>query len=601
MSKTKKIDSLIKQINEKEPQRSFSIVRSDVDEETRTVPLAFSSEEPYQRWWGTEILDHSSDSVDLSRLNNSAPILINHDMNDQVGVVEPGTATIDSDKRGRLVARFSKSPKAEQEFQDILDGIKTKVSVGYRIEKMVLESEEDGVETYRVTKWQPYEVSIVSVPADDTVGVGRSIEENLINEKKIMGKEKENQDPTIDVEKVAAETRSNELGRIKQINQFKNQFSEKGYNLDEVAERHIEQGSDFMDFKAEALEKMQNDLVEQRNVSKLDLSEKETKQFSLLRAINAQVTGDWRGAEFERECSEAIAKRAGKQANGIFVPSEVQQRKQQVGVPADGGNLVGTEHRPEAFVDLLKDNMVVKQLGAQMLEGLIQDQQIPKKTAASTAYWVGEDVDVTDSDMAFGLLNLSPKTVGAAIPITRKMLKQGLPSIEALCWADMAEEIALAIDLAALTGDGLGSNPTGITETAGVNTATVSTPAAPTWDEIVAFETAVAADNALKGAFNYVTTAAMRGTLKTTKKDAGSGLFLMENGETNGYPVVLKNSLAANTIIFGNFADVLIGLWGTLDVVYDPATKAAAGGLVVRAFQDVDVAIRRPESFCINA
>lgn len=604
MKMSKKIKQLIDQINNKKPVRSITLNREDANKDERTIPLAFSSEEPFERWWGIEILDHSPESVDLSRLNNSAPILSDHDHRAQIGVVEPDTAIIDADRKGRLVARFGSSDRAEQEFRDVLDGIRTKVSVGYRITELVLESEKDGVETYRVKKWQPFEVSLVSVPADDSVGVGRSHNDDppspkITIERNIMPPEVE-EVKKVDVEKVTRDARAAEMKRLSDINTFKAQFDKKGFDLGDLAEKCMSDGSDYNDFRNAAFEKMQKESSAIRNAPKLDLNEKEVKQYSLLRAIHAQVTGDWRKAGFERECSDEISKRASKQAQGIFVPTDIQSRAQNVTVAAEGGNLVGTNHNASSFIDMLKDNSVVSALGATHLEGLIENQQIPKKTGASTGYWLGEAGDVTDSEMTFGFLSLTPKTVAAAIPMTRRMLKQGLPSIEALAWADMAEQIALAIDIAALEGDGTGNQPTGIVSTAGVNTANVAIAGQPTWPEIVGFETAVAADNALQGAFNYVTTAAVRGHLKTTVKDSGSGLFLMENGDSNGYNVALKNALTLNRIIFGNFSDLLIGHWGVLDVMPDEAELAKSGGLVVRAFQDLDIAVRRPESFCIN-
>jgi HK97 family phage major capsid protein len=562
------------------------------------VPLAFSSEEPYLRWFGYEILDHSPESVDLSRLNNSAPILSDHDHRVQIGVVVPGTAKIEPDKKGRLMARFGSSEKAKQEFQDVIDRIRTKVSVSYRVLEMVLDGEKDGIESYRVTKWQPDEVSLVSVPADDSVGVARNYEN--IPEIKIM-KTKENKeikDP-VDVVAVESKARKEAEQRFSAIYQFRDKMAEKGVDVKELANEAIAKGYSFNDFRAKALDKA---YAGEKTVStNLDLTEKEKKNYSLFRALNAQATGNWNNAGFERECSLAIAERIGKAPNGIFVPLDIQMRSQNVGVPADGGYLVEEKYRPESFIDILNDKSVLVKLGARSMGGLIGDQAIPKKDGASTAYWVDEAGDVTDSDMSFDLIRMSPKTVGGAIPITRRMLKQGLPDVEALAIDDIATQLALAIDLAGLSGDGLSNNPVGVIEYPSVNTATVAAPGAPTWAEIVAFETAIGSDNALEGDFSFVTTSAVIGTLKTTKKDAGSGIFLMENGQSNGYNVVRKNSLAANTIILGKFSDVLIGSWGVLDVMLDDSTLAKSGGTVVRVFQDVDIQIRRPESFCINA
>lgn len=154
-------------------ERTFTVDRAGIDKEARTVPLSFASENPVERWFGREILDITKDACDLERLRNGGAILVNHDWDDQVGVVleasiDPGT------KKARCVAKFSRSTRGDEIFQDITDGIRSLVSVGYIVRKMVLQSVEDGVETHRVTEWQPFEVSVVAVPADTSVGVGRA-------------------------------------------------------------------------------------------------------------------------------------------------------------------------------------------------------------------------------------------------------------------------------------------------------------------------------------------------------------------------------------------------------------------------------------------
>jgi len=163
-------------------QRAVRIDSTKVDKEKRTVELAFSSELPVERWWGTEILSHDQGCCDMARLNNGAPLLLDHDMRAQIGVVE--RASIDPDKVGRAIVRFGNGPRAQEIFQDVMDGIRSKVSVGYSINTMLLEEmdgdpddDDDMEETYRAVNWMPYEISLVSIPADDTVGIGRGIDQ----------------------------------------------------------------------------------------------------------------------------------------------------------------------------------------------------------------------------------------------------------------------------------------------------------------------------------------------------------------------------------------------------------------------------------------
>lgn len=151
--------------------RTAEVDRAAINETERTVDIAFSSEAPVERWFGTEILAHEAAHVRLGRLNNGGAVLVEHDRRDQVGVVV--SASIGADKKGRAKIRFGKSARAEEIFQDIKDGIRRLVSVGYRIHKQETTNESGGVETVRVTDWEPFELSLVSIPADDSVGVGR--------------------------------------------------------------------------------------------------------------------------------------------------------------------------------------------------------------------------------------------------------------------------------------------------------------------------------------------------------------------------------------------------------------------------------------------
>lgn len=155
-------------------KRIASFVRDAVDADARTVELAFSSEtDSVERWSGIEILGHGLGEVNLSRLNSGAPVLWNHDKSDQRGAVV--RAWIGADRVGRALVRFSRSAAGDQLFQDVADGIVTKVSVGYSIEGLEDAGQREGVDVYRVTNWTPYEISMVSIPADDTVGVGRAM------------------------------------------------------------------------------------------------------------------------------------------------------------------------------------------------------------------------------------------------------------------------------------------------------------------------------------------------------------------------------------------------------------------------------------------
>lgn len=154
-----------------QPQvRAFDFSRESISEEARTVEVTFSTAtEQVERWFGIEVLDHSPGSVRMGRLTNGAAVLDSHDTRLQIGVIEGARI---EDGKGVATLRFSRSAHADEIFRDILDGIRSKVSVGYRVHSIVMESrDENDVEKYRVTDWEPFEISIVSVPADDDAGI----------------------------------------------------------------------------------------------------------------------------------------------------------------------------------------------------------------------------------------------------------------------------------------------------------------------------------------------------------------------------------------------------------------------------------------------
>ena len=597
--------------------RAATFTRENIDKEARTVDLAFSSEEPVDRWFGQEILDHSMGAVRLGRLRNHGPVLVDHDRRDHVGVVE--SVTIDSDRKGRATVRFGNSARADEIFKDMTDGIRSKVSVGYRIHEMVLEKESDAGNTYRVTDWEPFEISIVSVPADDGVGVGRaeSSEENDINiqyEERAMS-DKDNKDqqragepapatpaapaaasPVVDVRAEREQGAQVERERVSGILKLGRENGQE-----QLADRFIEQGRHLDDFRAvvETIKEQAPAVRTDEPVTKLGFSDKDTKRYSLLNAIRASMSGNWdKEAGFERECSQAIEDDLGKEARGFFVPYEVQQRVMNV---TTGTDLIATDHLAGSFIDSLRARAVLGEAGATFLPGLQGNIDIPKKVGSASFQWLADDADVSDSDLSLGSVAMTPHTVAGSVPMSRRLLKQSAPSIEALVMSDLAVGAALAIDIAGLEGTGLADQPTGIVNQVGVNTQAVATAGQPTWAEIVGFESALDADEALMGALSYITTASVRGHCKTAVKDAGSGRFIYEDGQVNDYRMLKSGQLAVNRIIFGNFSDVLIGMWGVLDVMPDVAAKAASGGLVLRVFQDVDVAVRHAESFCINA
>ena len=181
--------------------RELSFERASVNDVNRTVELSFSSETPYKRWFGTEILGHKSENIDLTRLSEIGVLLFNHNSDKPIGCVE--SVELDEEERKcKATVRFDNDEESEKIYQKVLSGTLKGVSVGYRVS--VWEEVESGAMSVDgrfagpcsiAAKWMPYEISIVSVPADASVGVGRSENLEIQEEKgdeKLMGEENKN-------------------------------------------------------------------------------------------------------------------------------------------------------------------------------------------------------------------------------------------------------------------------------------------------------------------------------------------------------------------------------------------------------------------------
>jgi HK97 family phage major capsid protein/HK97 family phage prohead protease len=571
-------------------QRSEMTAFDEVED--RTYEFPFSSEYPVARYFGNEILSHEGKAADLSRLNDGAPLLFNHNPDRVIGVVE--RAYIDGSKRrGYARVRFSRNSFAQEILSDVKDGVLRNVSFGYSIDKM----EERGSGDFVATAWSPYEISVVSVPADPGVGIGRSLQDDA------AASAAPTPDPipsmentTHDLAVVRAEAAEAERARISDITSLCTK-----HGMEDLGRQMVESGRSIDEARAAVLDKLN---IPQETVTMqaadIGLSEKESRSFSFLRAINYLSNPTDRSAReaaaFEIEASEAAAAKLGRQSRGITVPQDVLRRDLNVGTASAGGNLVATELDAGSFIDLLRNASALDQAGATVLTGLTGNVAIPRQSGAATAYWVAESGSPTESQQTVDQVSLVPRTVAAYTDFSRRLMIQSSIDVENMVRNDLASVIALKIDYAGLYGTGSNSEPLGLKNTTGIGTEDFAA-AAPTFAEVVALESDVATANALLGTPVYLMNAAMRGNLKTTKKDAGSGIFIMENGEVNGYRGVLSNQVASGDLWFGNFADLIIGYFSGLDLMVDPYTHSTSGTVRVVAMQDCDIAIRHPESF----
>ena len=333
--------------------------------------------------------------------------------------------------------------------------------------------------------------------------------------------------------------------------------------------------------------------------------EKRKQPFSIIRALNAARSGkmddDMRELH-ERGVKELqmIGKDAGGET-GIVLPSAFARG---ISVGNDngtkGGELVDTTH---VLVDGLFPKLTIEDLGAIVMTGLTGDLKLVAGSDMSFS-WVDETEDAGSTDATFTGPTLKPKTLRGEVLISTKWLAQTSPSAEAYVMDLIRRAVGKAFVTAAIAGDGV-KEPKGILNLAGVN---VKTTATPNWASVVELESAIEAENATDKTLAYLMRPELKGKFKTTSKDTGSGIFVIEGKELNGYayqsstlvPKLNDGTNDTYPLIFGDWAQMYIGQWGGIKLLVDPYTKAKSGqiAVVVELFGDVQVA--NPKAFAIN-
>lgn len=580
-------------------------------EDGETFSFSWSSEYPVDMYYFKEILSHEEGAINLERLAGMN-LLWNHDRDIVLGKIERVWVT---DKKAYCQAKWSKKPSIEGYRQDVADGIVTNASFLYSVEEYEEMSRDDGEDGYCFIgkRWTPYEISLVSVPADPTVGIGRSLIDSKIEEKRGLIMEK--------MEKSVLDARTEELERTREILAMGENFQ-----MRDLARSLVNDGTDLNTARRTFLDKMQSNQrpVAQAIDTSLGLSEKEQRQYSLVRAINAVAFGMTDSAGFELECSNEIAKRLGRPTNGFFMPvrdlkakSNLNQRATYaVGANSTGGFTVQTDLLEQEFIDLLRNRAMVMQLGASMMSGLVGNVDIPGQATAATSYWIGEGNDLTQSEGTFKQIPLRMKTVGALSRYTRTMMMQSSIDIEAFIRNDFASIIALAIDTAAISGTGLSNQPRGILNTSGVGSVALGAAGGqPTWGSIVGLIREIEIDNANLGGTAWLTNPQVMSKLMTTPVQSGGieGNFLLKEPGNSlcGYPFFVTNQIPANltkstgtnlsALILGNWTQLLIGEWGVFEVLANPYSSNVfpSGSVEVRCMQSIDINIRNPESFAV--
>lgn len=336
-------------------------------------------------------------------------------------------------------------------------------------------------------------------------------------------------------------------------------------------------------------------------------------KYSISRAIRILSTGgnadsmDGIEGEMHREGANA-RKSNGLTVKGFVIPEMVLNHRtatgQNVTTAADGGNLV--QDMPFMFVESLKNKLVLTEMGATLLTGLVGNLPLVKG-GSFAASWVAEGSAVSFTKESFSKATLTPKNLMVAGAITKQLLAQTAGTADKLINMEMLNAIAQGIQAAAINGAGTPA-PTGILNTAGIGSVVGGTDGAiPTWGNIVNLESEIANDNADMNTLAYLTNTKVRGVLKQTLKASGVAGYIWDGQGMNGYKAFVSNvvpstltkgqSSVASAIILGAWSELFIGLWGGLDIVVDPYSRADYNEVKLVFNQFADVALRNAESF----
>jgi len=600
--------------------------------------ISISSEAEVERWFGIEVLSHEAKAVDMTRLVNGAAVLVDHG-GDQVGVVE-GARLEDGVLRGTI--RFSQNARGQEVERDVRDGIRRNVSVGYFVKAAKrVEERSGGTDVWKVTRWQPAEVSIVSVPADYTVGVGRSdeggaqlpvelddgvaVEEE--NVKKVRGADGsliEVQDddsrPAVTSGSENRQARNAEVLAICAANglgaEVVEEFTREG---GEWANRSV--GDVAVEVAKRRAPAQRPDIPASSEALGLGtIPARDLARYSYHRAIRQSIMAQENphNARFdgvENEVHQHLSANwpAELPRRGGFL-APMRTRTLSSTQPTKGAEIVPDS--PGELIELLRARSIVMSLGARVLTGLSGPVGFPRVTGGVTVAWVPENPasDTPSSDPSLGMSMLTPKTMQGVVPFTRQLAMQASFDIESWVRDELAIGHSLVFDKAAIHGTGTAGQPTGIYNATSVfskNFSSTFPDAASLMDMVVG----VADNNADLGTLGWLASVVLAGRLRVTAELSNTiAATLWKNnlrqGELLGYRASASTQASkvmttagvetggsSQALIYGNWADLLVALFGAMEFVVDPFTKKAKNIIEVATFQMGDVLPRHGASF----
>lgn len=632
--------------------------------------IAFSSEQPYQRqFWDEqnqemvvldEILVHTPESVDLSRLNNNAPLLFNHNFDNHLGVV--CNARIDADKVGRATVRFSKHGTLANDIRNkVIEGTMEKISVGYDIKEYHIDYAKGQL---IVTKFVPFELSFVTVPADDSVGLNRSLNTITVNleAKRDMTKEqieeiKEEQESAPVEETPVEEIKEPEVEETQERQVEENKENE---NLEDgkdakhpesvdddsstVREEEIKEereAAPVEEEKIEVAERSEEDELEIREIAReLNIDDEELKRalaikdmtpeafrtkalnnlvnaqrnneqqinkesimektFDLNNVIRSLVDGAALGAheaEYSAMAATATMQR-GRAARGgsVFVPAAAMRAASEGNTKATLTAVTDEKLLTESYIEMLMPESVLGRLGVTVLSGLNSPIAVPKMTASSVDAFGFVDENGAAPESKAEFANV--KMAPKTFAGGNPISRQSLKTVPNIATL-ITDHInkAVRIKLEQL----ILSDKDNARGPAGlvkqlVDASRVTKKAAFSYKDFLKEIAALTDAGVPAQAIKFAMSGATAAELESTLKDNGVSGYIIENGKLAGYEVVTSGVIPAGHIVLGDFSGIIVGEWGGLELDMDDSTYRAQSAIVPRVWLDLDYVVAQPEA-----
>ena len=603
------------EMNQKRSLRIENI--SENDAENKLI-FSCASPAPYTREYDdliyNEVLEISENSIDFTRLvDQRSPLLFEHDMEKQIGVVDK--AWIENEKL-YVAVRFSKSKFAQEILADIRDDIRRNVSIGYIVNDYQMVENKDDIPTMLVKNFTVYEVSIVSTPADPFVGINRTL--------KVGSKQMENKEDVKPQEDVVKADETKAACNVEETKKVVEEETAKETPIEETKEEVVEEPiKEEMNEEADeiraagelagecelaeecikgkkSLEDFKNLVKSKRNINS-NKTKKDSiqmkKNFSISKAI-PNACSQYKGDVSNDIETQIIAEN--KRAFGIGEEYDVVvSRRALAPTSTNGQELITGEYLPQEFAPALRPATALSKTGYRLIPSTGHSVSFAVVTQGSTAKMYDLDGNLEDGDLKFATKELKPRKAGVCVPIPYSLLLQARPEIDAIVSDDVVKALDELKDKMALVGTGENNEPVGIAKTVGVNSMPVS--GIFTYEGVCKAEQLIRDSNDMSENLFWVMNSKNYTKFKTTLKDDVAGAeYLMEDGKINGYEAVINNALDDNTIILGNFDELVITPFDGIMIKVDDITFIKKGAVQVIATEAFDCVVRRPGSFTVT-